>query len=114
MQVYVGDYYILVRMLHIVIKTDPAWRIVSMRMRQGVIGSSGHASYIDGGGACRVVAMSTVQLREPGGSSSLLRMVDPDDVLNLPLYEHHLVMDLRPSREYSKGHMATAVSFLYS
>ena len=60
--------------------------------------------------------MSTVELREPvpaGGSSSLLRTVGTDDVFNLPLYEHHLVMDLRPSREYSRGHMATAVSFPY-
>ena len=87
-----------------------ARRAPHTRMRQGAIGSSGHASYIYGGGACRVVA---VELREPGGSSSLLRTVDPDDVFNLPLYEHHLVMDLRPSREYSKGHMATAVSFPY-
>ena len=45
--------------------------------------------------------------------SSLLRTVGPDDVFNLPLYEHHLVMDIRPSHEYSRGHMATAVSFPY-
>ena len=44
-------------------------------------------------------------------SSSLLREVGPDEVFNLPLYEHHLVIDIRPSQKYSQGHMATAVSF---
>jgi hypothetical protein len=44
-------------------------------------------------------------------SPSLLREVGPDEVFNLPLYEHHLVIDLRPSQMYSQGHMATAVSF---
>ena len=47
------------------------------------------------------------------GGSSLLRTVGPDDVFNLPLYEHHLVLDIRPPDEYSRGHMATAVSFPY-
>lgn len=41
---------------------------------------------------------------------SLLRKVSPDDVFNLPLYEHHLVIDIRSAEQYSQGHMATAVS----
>lgn len=32
------------------------------------------------------------------------------DLFNLPLYEHHLVIDTRRSDEYSSGHIATAVS----
>ena len=48
---------------------------------------------------------------DEAASSSLLRKVGPDEVFNLPLYEHHLVIDIRPSQEYSRGHMATAVSF---
>ena len=43
--------------------------------------------------------------------SSLLRKVGPDEVFNLPLYEHHLVIDIRSSERYKDGHMATAVSF---
>ena len=41
----------------------------------------------------------------------MLCEVGPDEVFNLPLYEHHLVIDIRPSQKYSQGHMATAVSF---
>ena len=44
---------------------------------------------------------------------SLVREVGPDEVFNLPLYEHHLVIDIRPAEEFSHGHMATAVSFPY-
>lgn len=43
-------------------------------------------------------------------SSTLLREVTPQDLFNLPLYEHHLVIDTRPQREYADGHIATAVS----
>ncbi len=32
------------------------------------------------------------------------------DLFNLPLYEHHLVIDTRHPDEYSCGHIATAVS----
>lgn len=39
-----------------------------------------------------------------------MRKVSPDDVFNLPLYEHHLVIDIRSAEQYSQGHMATAVS----
>ena len=64
-----------------------------------------------------VVAVSMAAEPQPqpatADGSSLLRTVGPDDVFNLPLYEHHLVMDIRPSHEYSRGHMATAVSFPY-
>jgi len=42
--------------------------------------------------------------------ASLLREVCPQDVFNLPLYEHHLVIDTRPSQEFQLGHIATAVS----
>ena len=59
------------------------------------------------------VSMAAEPQAATADSSSLLRTVGPDDVFNLPLYEHHLVMDIRPSHEYSRGHMATAVSFPY-
>ena len=40
-----------------------------------------------------------------------LRKVTPEDLFNLPLYEHHLVIDTRPQEEYTRGHIATAVSY---
>ena len=47
------------------------------------------------------------QLKE----GSILRKVTPEDLFNLPLYEHHLVIDTRSQEEYSQGHIATAVSY---
>ena len=43
--------------------------------------------------------------------SSILRKVTPEDLFNLPLYEHHLVIDTRPQEEYTRGHIATAVLY---
>ena len=42
---------------------------------------------------------------------SLLKTVPPEDVFNLPLYEHYLVIDTRSRLEYLSGHIATAVSY---
>lgn len=39
------------------------------------------------------------------------RWVSPEDVFNLPLYEHHLVIDIRRDQEYQKGHIVSAVSY---
>ena len=39
------------------------------------------------------------------------RWVSPEDVFNLPLYENHLVIDLRAYEEYQKGHIVSAVSY---
>ena len=44
-------------------------------------------------------------------ANTLLRKVSSLDVFNLPLFEHHLVVDTRSPEEFSNGHMATAVSF---
>ena len=43
--------------------------------------------------------------------SSLLRKVTPEDLFNLPLYEHHLMIDTQPLEEYTRGNIATAVSY---
>ncbi len=43
--------------------------------------------------------------------TGVLRTVSPQDVFNLPLYEHHLVIDLRPPDQYALGHLASAVSY---
>ena len=43
------------------------------------------------------VSMAAEPQAATADGSSLLRTVGPDDVFNLPLYEHHLVMDIRPS-----------------
>ena len=43
-------------------------------------------------------------------SSSLLREASSQDLFNLPLYEHHLVIDTRLPEDYARGHIATAVS----
>lgn len=42
--------------------------------------------------------------------TTLLRAVTPQDIFNLPLNEHHLVIDTRTHGEYTAGHIATAVS----
>ena len=39
------------------------------------------------------------------------RWVNPEDVFNLPLYEHHLVIDIRRNEEYRQGHIVSAVSY---
>ena len=36
--------------------------------------------------------------------------VQPDDIFNLPLFEHHLVIDTRSTEAFAAGHIATAVS----
>lgn len=41
---------------------------------------------------------------------AVLREATPQDLFNLPLYEHHLVVDTRRSEDYSRGHIATSVS----
>ena len=46
---------------------------------------------------------------QSGGS--ILRKATAEDLFNLPLYEHHLLIDTRPTEEYALGHIATAVSF---
>ncbi len=40
-----------------------------------------------------------------------IKVVATVSVFNLPLYEHHLVIDTRSFEEYQTGHIATAVSF---
>lgn len=45
------------------------------------------------------------------GSLSILRRVSPERLFNLPLYEHHLVIDLRSAERFAEGRIATAVSF---
>ena len=39
-----------------------------------------------------------------------LRRVPPVDVFNLPLYEHHLVIDVRSAAQYGQGRLVSAVS----
>lgn len=39
------------------------------------------------------------------------RWVSPEDLFNLPLYEHHLVIDIRREEEYQLGHIVSAVSY---
>ena len=41
----------------------------------------------------------------------LVREVSTEDLFNLPLYEHHLVIDTRARREFDAGHVASAVSY---
>lgn len=43
--------------------------------------------------------------------SSILRQVSPEQLFNLPLYEHHLVIDIRSAERFAAGRIATAVSF---
>lgn len=40
-----------------------------------------------------------------------VKVVGTRELFNLPLYEHHLVIDTRTSSDYQSGHIATAVSF---
>lgn len=40
-----------------------------------------------------------------------LRWVSPQDVFNLPLYENYLVIDTRSTEDFSRGSIATAVSY---
>ena len=51
------------------------------------------------------------QQTESGEGESILRWVSPGDLFNLPLYEHHLVIDIRQPVAYALGHIATAVSY---
>ncbi len=46
-----------------------------------------------------------------GEDAGILRTASPEDLFNLPLYEHHLVLDIRPLDEYERGHIASAVSY---
>lgn len=39
-----------------------------------------------------------------------VRRVPPVDVFNLPLYEHHLVIDVRSAAQYEQGRLVSAVS----
>ena len=39
-----------------------------------------------------------------------VKKVDADCLFNMPLFEHHLVIDTRCSEEYAAGHITTAVS----
>ena len=41
----------------------------------------------------------------------LLKHVSSEEVFNLPLYEHYLVIDTRSRYLYDEGHIATAVSY---
>lgn len=43
-------------------------------------------------------------------ASTRVTQVHEDDTFNLPLFEHHLVIDTRSTAEYEAGHIATAVS----
>ena len=44
-------------------------------------------------------------------SGVILKNVSPVQVFNLPLYEHHLVLDARPVDSYEKGRIVSSVSF---
>ena len=57
------------------------------------------------------VSMAASPDREEAARLSLLRRVTADEVFNLPLYEHHLVIDLRSAEDFSRGHMTSSVSF---
>lgn len=39
------------------------------------------------------------------------KVVSPVQVFNLPLYEHHLVIDTRTEEEYQQGHIVSAVHY---
>ena len=58
-----------------------------------------------------MAAMAVDQQTESGEGDSILRWVTPGDLFNLPLYEHHLVIDIRQPVHYAEGHIATAVSY---
>ena len=58
-----------------------------------------------------MATLAASQQTEPGEGNSILRWVTPEDLFNLPLYEHHLVIDIRQPADYAQGHIATAVSY---
>ena len=39
------------------------------------------------------------------------KTVSPVKVFNLPLYEHHLVIDTRKEEEYLRGHIVSAIHY---
>lgn len=41
------------------------------------------------------------------------KVVPPVKVFNLPLYEHHLVIDTRTEEEYLRGHIVSAIHYPY-
>ena len=41
----------------------------------------------------------------------ILSHVNTERLFNLPLYEHHLVIDTRSADEYAGGHIVSAVSY---
>lgn len=43
--------------------------------------------------------------------SSILVHINVETLFNLPLYEHHLVIDTRSGDEYANGHIVSAVSY---
>ena len=43
--------------------------------------------------------------------SSTLVHINVETLFNLPLYEHHLVVDARSGDEYASGHIVSAVSY---
>ena len=47
----------------------------------------------------------------PSAGSGILRHIDVERLFNLPLYEHHLVIDTRSADDYSSGHIVSAVSY---
>lgn len=60
----------------------------------------------------RTMSAHTPESTSLGGDAGVtLRKATPQDLFNLPLYEHHLVIDIRSAEEYARGHIATAVSY---
>ena len=47
-------------------------------------------------------------LEPPSGA---LTRIDVERLFNLPLYEHHLVIDTRSADDYANGHIVSAVSY---
>lgn len=43
--------------------------------------------------------------------SDVLVHINIENLFNLPLYEHHLVIDTRSTEEYASGHIVSAVSY---
>lgn len=43
--------------------------------------------------------------------SGILRHINVESLFNLPLYEHHLVIDTRSADVYDQGHIVSAVSY---
>ena len=40
-----------------------------------------------------------------------LTRIDVEKLFNLPLYEHHLVIDTRSAEDFTNGHIVSAVSY---